>query len=464
MRQAEPVETPTPHRSTDAESQGPLPSETAPDGPPAIIGPDGPVTIASPTSIQKTPKAAAFYNENEVGRLFVWWGENLYTCSGSILLSNNESLGLTAGHCLYNQGRGGFADAAAFVPGYEDGATPFGIYAVISGFVTDGWVLDQDADYDYAMFVVDRQGDGTSLLDAVGEAMYLGYNFPHPDLYRFVSGYPAAPPYDGDREYWCDGMSVLDPRDFTVPVAWGLGDCDLTGGASGGPFYYWEDAVANYVADGVVSYGYGDLPDYLFTPYFDSDVTDMFLAADAVVPQLFVDVPPSHPAYVEITWMGTEGISQGYSDGTYRPTLPTLRGHMAIFLYRLAGEPAFTPPAVSPFTDVPTSHPAYLPITWLADQGISQGYPDGTYRPTVATLRGHMAVFLYRMAGEPAFTPPPVSPFSDVLTSHPAYLPITWLAEEEISKGYSDGTFRPQIDTLRGHMAVFMYRFDHNLP
>ena len=173
----------------------------------------------------------------------------------------------------------------------------------------------------------------------------------------------------------------------------------------------------------------------------------------------FSDVPPSHPAYDAISWMALDGISRGYPDGTFRPNIATLRGHMAVFLYRLAGEPAFTPPSVSPFRDVPTSHPAYAPITWLAAEGISAGYPDGTFRPDVATKRGHMAVFLYRMDGEPAFLPPAVSPFSDASPSHPAYQPITWLAAEGISKGYPDDTFRPQVNTLRGHMALFMYRF-----
>lgn len=130
--------------------------------------------------------------------------------------------------------------------------------------------------------------------------------------------------------------------------------------------------------------------------------------------------------------MADEGISKGYSDRTFRPNAPTLRGHMAVFLYRLAGEPAFTPPAVSPFSDVTTTHSAYKAIAWLADEGISRGYSDGTFRPDVATKRGHMAVFLYRMDGEPAFAAPSVTPFRDVPRSHSAYTPIAWLAAKGI--------------------------------
>ena len=38
-------------------------------------------------------------------------------------------------------------------------------------------------------------------------------------------------------------------------------------------------------------------------------------------------------------------------------------------------------------------------------------------------------------------------------------MPITWLASEGISKGYPDNPFPPEWDTLRGHMALFMHRY-----
>ncbi len=71
----------------------------------------------------------------------------------------------------------------------------------------------------------------------------------------------------------------------------------------------------------------------------------------------------------------------------YRPLESIARDAMAAFLYRHAGSPAFTAPAVSPFTDVPAGGASfYKEITWLASEGISTGWDVGgagkrEYRP-----------------------------------------------------------------------------------
>lgn len=40
------------------------------------------------------------------------------------------------------------------------------------------------------------------------------------------------------------------------------------------------------------------------------------------------------------------------------------------------------------------------------------------------------------------------------------YKPVYWAADEGITKGYSDGTFRPLDHCLREHIVTFIYRFD----
>ncbi len=177
--------------------------------------------------------------------------------------------------------------------------------------------------------------------------------------------------------------------------------------------------------------------------------------------QYFTDVPPGAPFYTEINWMGTAGISAGYPDGTYRPTANVSRAAMAAFLYRAAGKPAFNPTTASPFSDAPVGAPFYKEITWMRTAGISAGYGDGTYRPTANVSRAAMAAFLYRAAGKPAFNPPAVSPFSDVPPGAPFYKEITWMAHEGISAGYGDGTYRPYISVSRAAMAAFLYRAYH---
>jgi len=173
---------------------------------------------------------------------------------------------------------------------------------------------------------------------------------------------------------------------------------------------------------------------------------------------VFSDVPPSVQFYEEITWLASTGITTGYPDGTYRPWDPVNRDAMAAFLYRFAETPMHWPPEVSPFTDVTPATQFYHDITWLAAGGITTGYPDGTFRPWEPIARDAMAAFLYRFSGEPEFTPPATSPFSDITPETQFYKEITWLAEQGITTGYPDGTFRPLSPINRDAMAAFLYR------
>ena len=207
----------------------------------------------------------------------------------------------------------------------------------------------------------------------------------------------------------------------------------------------WADATGN---------GYATTANWGVGKFVEAD--------DPEVPEVpsFSDVPENHPFYEEITWLATEGITTGFSDGTFRGIAPIERQAMAAFLYRYAGEPAFTPPTTSPFTDVNASDPFYTEITWLADQGITTGFSDGTFRPSASIERQAMAAFLYRFAGEPEFTAPQTSPFTDVRPADRFYTEITWLADIEVTTGFSDGTFRPVAPIERQAMAAFLFRFD----
>ena len=162
--------------------------------------------------------------------------------------------------------------------------------------------------------------------------------------------------------------------------------------------------------------------------------------------------------FTEIAWMEHTGLSNGWPDGTYRPFAPMKRDAMAAFLYRAAGSPRFTPPARSPFKDVPTSMVFYKEIAWAESVGITNGWPDGTYRPFEPVKRDAMAAFLYRASGEPAFTPPARSPFVDVDSSVIFRSEIAWAESVGITNGWPDGTYRPYQPILRDAMAAFIYR------
>ena len=172
----------------------------------------------------------------------------------------------------------------------------------------------------------------------------------------------------------------------------------------------------------------------------------------------FWDVPKSHQFYDEITWLAGTGITTGYSDGSYRPSQEVTREAFAAFMYRLAGEPRYTAPSRSPFSDVSTRSQFYKEISWVASTGISTGWADGTFRPKDDISREAMAAFLYRYHDQPATKVNAATRFKDLGWGDRFLREISWLANEGITTGYSDGTFKPHNSVTREAMAAFLER------
>ncbi|WP_306925291.1 S-layer homology domain-containing protein [Arthrobacter globiformis] len=184
---------------------------------------------------------------------------------------------------------------------------------------------------------------------------------------------------------------------------------------------------------------------------------------DGAAGKTFKDVPTSAAFAREIGWLAASGVSTGWADGTFKPVTAVNRDAMAAFMYRLAGKPAFTPPKVSPFTDVAPGYLFYKEITWLAAEGISTGWAEPgnrrSFRPVQPVNRDAMAAFMYRLAGKPALSSSTGTRFRDVPAGRAFSTEIGWLASTGVSTGWADGTFRPLQAVNRDAMAAFMYRF-----
>ncbi len=110
----------------------------------------------------------------------------------------------------------------------------------------------------------------------------------------------------------------------------------------------------------------------------------------------FTDVTPQHVFCDEILWLVEQGIADGFVDGSFHPVDALSRQAMAAFLWRWAGEPAVVVPSPSSFADVPPTHPFVEPVEWMAAVGLAGGFPDGTFRPGAGLSRQAMAAFLFR--------------------------------------------------------------------
>jgi hypothetical protein len=171
----------------------------------------------------------------------------------------------------------------------------------------------------------------------------------------------------------------------------------------------------------------------------------------------FTDVDAASDEAVD--WMTAVAITEGYPDGTYRPATTLNRQQIAAFLYRLAGQPHFqppVPPARTTFKDVRTTHAFYREIEWLATQGITTGYPDGTYRSNVQLNRQQIATFLYRTAE--ATSTSTAEPFTDVKPGHAFHRQIAWAYAQGIMDGTTATTFGSNTVMTRAALADAMHR------
>jgi hypothetical protein len=165
----------------------------------------------------------------------------------------------------------------------------------------------------------------------------------------------------------------------------------------------------------------------------------------------FADIA-GHPHEENIRRLRAAGVTNGYSDNTYRPQENVTRAQMATFIRRAAK----LPPGGNPgFHDVASSHPHYEGIAAVAAAGIAHGRADGNFRPSNDVTRGQMASFLSRAL---ELSPLDNQSFSDVGRDHPHYGTIEALAEEGVTLGRGDGTYRPDHNVTRGQMASFLVR------
>ena len=153
-----------------------------------------------------------------------------------------------------------------------------------------------------------------------------------------------------------------------------------------------------------------------------------------------------------IDWMAREGISIGFEDGTFRPRISVTRAQMASFLDRTLDLPSGEDPG---YPDMPITATHGQAVANLAAAGITTGYPDGTFRPANPVTRAQMASFVDRSLDLEAADDPG---FDDVDFGATHGQAIANLAAAGIVKGFGDGTYGPAIEVTRGQTATMLYR------
>lgn len=206
------------------------------------------------------------------GRVFFTYQGRQASCSGNAVTSGNKSTVITAGHCVKLDGA--FHTNWVFVPGYNNGNAPYGTWTARATMATPQWVASEDINYDVGAAVV-NQLNGQSLTDVVGGQGVAFNQAKAQAMYAF--GWPAAAPYDGTKMIYCSGTT------FNAFISNGIGmTCDMTGGASGGPWFsQFSESTGTGLLNSVNSYKINFISIWMFGPYFGADAQNLYNTAQA---------------------------------------------------------------------------------------------------------------------------------------------------------------------------------------
>jgi len=172
----------------------------------------------------------------------------------------------------------------------------------------------------------------------------------------------------------------------------------------------------------------------------------------------FTDVPSGFWAEDYIKTLYCEGIANGYADNTFRPSQNASRAQVAAFIIRANFGEDFSYSPTPYFSDVPADHWAFKYIQKMYDEGITTGYSDGTYRPSQNVQRSQMAAFIIKAKFPGGFPYNPTPYFIDVPDSHWAFQYVQKMYDEGITTGYADDTYRPAENVSRAQTAAFVAR------
>ncbi len=234
---------------------------------PPNAGTDRGVTQPAPTA-RKARAVAVPYHQYAapVGKVFFDSPEGPMVCSGTVIDDpahpGRSNLVWTAGHCVHAGRKGGWYRNIAFVPSYNDRGlsdaqaakapasevAPYGVWWADWAQTSDQWISTgaetggSGSPYDYAVLHVrPENGGGKSLQETVGAALPVWFGAPTPSALPSVGawGYPAAPPFDGQKMFDCVGRPGSLSLEAAAPAEYRLG-CTMTGGSSGGGWFAKE--------------------------------------------------------------------------------------------------------------------------------------------------------------------------------------------------------------------------------
>ncbi|MEU1788824.1 hypothetical protein ABZ553_23750 [Streptomyces sparsogenes] len=225
-----------------------------------ISGDQG-VTDPDPQPV-KAKEVASPYSTSvpEAGKVFFDSPQGSMVCSATVVQDpahpGKSNLVWTAGHCVHAGKGGGWYKNLMFVPSYNDAGksaaelenatkeqlAPKGVWWADWAQTSSQWIDNgaaiggKGAPYDFAVLHVKPEtAGGKSLEETVGGALPVNFNAPAMKSISEITatGYPAAPPFDGQKMNQCTDKPGRLSLDAKQPTMYRIG-CTMTAGSSGG--------------------------------------------------------------------------------------------------------------------------------------------------------------------------------------------------------------------------------------
>jgi V8-like Glu-specific endopeptidase len=218
-----------------------------------------PSAMATSNLFSGTPAIGALFSMNH-GQL------GSHFCTASVVDSPDGDMLVTAAHCV--QGYSATSPKGlAFVPGYDNGSAPYGVWTVTRIFADQAWTSASDPDDDVAFLTLAQRGG--IAIESVTGAETLGVGQPASGMLR-VTGYPESQ----SQPITCQNqVSSFSARQLEF-------DCrGFANGTSGSPFLAGVNAeTGEGTVIGVIG-GYqqgGDSPDVSYAAAFGPNAAALY--------------------------------------------------------------------------------------------------------------------------------------------------------------------------------------------
>lgn len=179
---------------------------------------------------------------------------------------------------------------------------------------------------------------------------------------------------------------------------------------------------------------------------------------------LFDDVFPEDWYYDAMDYAASEGILKGTGDYSMSPNDTLTRAMLVTILYRVNGEPKTA--SIAAFPDVAEGEWYTESVAWAQENGIVNGFPDGTFRPDDPITREQLTTIFHRYHRFTGF----YDGCSETLASFKdgecvnsfARQSMAWAVEFGLVKGVDNDRLDPQGFASRAQTAAIIQRYLNN--